>query len=164
VLRVHKKDQASAVCGFFFSPFVSDGADGADEQSIWYYWLVSVLIMLVVFAQDEVSGMHCKNNQDEGIDDSIHFIVKGRMLANPKLTGAKTNRATTDITGIKTNGLLPVPKVIERPKDALPMVRIFFVSSSSSQGIPLCTDSMMLNIIHFGHFRLPGSPSLQQLQ
>ena len=123
VLRIHREDEASAVCRFFFSPFVSDGGTGADEQSIWYYWLVVVLMMLVVFAQDEFSGIHCKNNPDEAMDNSIHFIVKGRS-PNSKLTRSKTHHTGDDIQGIKKSGLLPLPKSIERPKDALPMVRI----------------------------------------
>lgn len=72
LFKVSPDDGAGALCRVAFTPFAwhNEGRDhlGAHNSSIWLIWLIAIIVMILVFAQDEWNGLHCRvitSDEDE---------------------------------------------------------------------------------------------------
>ena len=123
VFKVNKDDGAGAICRAVFSPFASNSV-GADEKCIWFLWGIIMLIMAVMFAQDEMNGVHCRSG-------STGFSIKrSKKSTSDVIKSDEYLDYSSDDSG--TKGDLTEPSTIgifnrssrklEVPKDTLPMV------------------------------------------
>jgi len=123
VFKINKRNNAGAICRALFSPFATN-EDGADEQTIWILWIITLSMMLVVFAQDELNGYHCRS---DNAGFTIHFRkTKSRrkssitdddldMDCNRSRSKNQSNESSTRMIFRRANQL-------EVPRDTLPMV------------------------------------------
>lgn len=123
IFKVKKEDNAGAICRAVFSPFVANDL-GAEEHTIWIVWGVTMLIMIGIFAQDEIGGFHCRSGNN---GFKIH-IRKPRSMRKKSITDDDIDYSS-DENSVKSNepalakrGFFRNMATFEEPVDILPMV------------------------------------------
>lgn len=113
---IRQEDGAGPLCSAVFYGFQNQEGSGAEERSIWILWIVIMVITLIIFAQDEFSGLHTK---EESVEHSILF--QGPLLKRKhSVTDEFLDYSSDDSSSSGENILSHT--VLEEPKDTLDMV------------------------------------------
>ncbi len=129
VFKINKEDGAGAICRAVFTPLSSNLA-GAKEDTIWLLWGTIMFIMVLIFLQDELNGLHCRS---EG-----SFLIKlkssrseSQKNSNEDLKAGEYLDYSSDDTDVSADGTEPPKrepflfrgqKPDDVPQDTLPMV------------------------------------------
>jgi Calcineurin-like phosphoesterase. len=111
------------MCRVLFSPFATQ-EDGADEQTIWILWTITLSVMLLVFAQDELNGYHCRS---DNAGFTIH-LRKTKSRRKSSITDddldmdSSRNRCKSGKRQSVTRMVFRRTNQLEVPRDTLPMV------------------------------------------
>ena len=127
LFKISKGQGAGAMCRAVFSPLASS-VNGADERTIWLLWGSAMVVMIVTYAQDEISGIHCHSDSK--------FSFRSRKLKKASEDGVPANILDGDIdyssdemdevadspSSPNNSFITRMHRIDEVPQDTLPMV------------------------------------------
>ncbi len=138
VLKIHKEDDAGAVCRIMFSPFVVGNGVGAHESCVWTLWAICMCVMIIFFAQDEFNGLHCRYHpQDTEMAKSTNDTsIDADECPDPlDYSSDDTDPDPKVVTkDLRKRGIFSHRGNVEVPKDTLPMVAWLSLFAASSIG------------------------------
>lgn len=157
--KVTKEDDAGAVCRVLFYSFSTSASNlyklsqeqrahvheydheyphqGVDEQTIWYFWTVGVIVMLIIFVQDEFTGQHYKQSISDtsrsAIDNDFDQAVHQYKIDTFGDDEDSSTSFDSDPPPHHHSNQFKIQKFfnrrLEAPKDILPMVSTYYLQN-----------------------------------